>query len=349
MSTRSEDTLILYALTPGFYQFEEMNLIYESLQEFCDKKKAIDHSDRFNIVLFQEDGPNYLEDFTLNPENIIIALKSLEPMIVEANMSGGIMVSATFIIDVFKYIPNKCFRIIILTDNGTLEIPEIYIPVLDNIIDKIKDMPLIIDIVRIKVDKFEDDLKLSGLINKTRGHLHHVQELNELSPILSALAEKKTFSTFSLSNNDCSDEIPIENIPFYNNLAEEPKLIIDEQTCSICFKKDKNALVQCPNCEIISHKICWSLWAKNSNIGIFNIFRCHNCFQLLKLDDEFVYMVHTGQLKAIEEIKVEVMDLHEFEETIEAQDGPKIIAVEDPLAIFKEESDNDIRIIEDDE
>jgi hypothetical protein len=349
MTTRSEDTLILYALTPGYYHPEEMSLIYESLQEFCDKKKATDHSDRFNIVLFQEDGPNYLEDFTLNPENVLIALKSLEPMIVEANMSGGIMVSATFIIDVFKNIPNKCFRMVILTDNGTIEIPDIYIPVLDNIIDKVKEMPLIIDIVRIKVDKYEDDLKLSGLISKTRGHLHHVQDLNELYPILNNLAEKKTFSTFSLTDDECSDEIPIENFTFYNNLAEEPNLIIDEQTCSICFKKDNNALVQCPNCDTIAHKICWSLWAKNSNIGIFNIFRCHNCFQLLKLDDEFVYMVHTGELKAVEEIKVEVMDLHEFEETIESQEGPKIIAVEDPLAMFKEELDEDIRIIEDDE
>lgn len=349
MSTRSEDTLIFYALTPGNYQPEEMGIIYESLKAFCDKKKEIDHSDRFNIIFFQDDGPNYLEDFTLNPENILIALQSLEPMIVKANMSGGLMVSATFIIDVYKKIPNKCFRIIILTDNDTLEIPDIYVPVVGNIIEKIKDLPLIIDILRIKVNNYEDDIKLSELINKTRGHLHDVQDLNELSLVLNDLAEKKIISTFSLSEDSYSDEIPIENFAFYNNLAVDPKLVIDNQTCSICFKKDNKALVQCPNCETTSHKTCWALWAKNSNIGIFNIFRCHTCFQLLKLDDEFVYKVHTGQLESVEEIRVKVMDLHEFEETIEAQEGPKIIAVEDPLAMFQEEDNDDIIIIEDDE
>ncbi|MFX1276991.1 MAG: hypothetical protein ACFFBP_14540 [Promethearchaeota archaeon] len=347
MSTRSEDTLIFYALTPGHYQPDEMRIIYDSLKEFCDKKKNIDNSDRFNIVLFQEDGPNYLEDFTLNPENILIALESLEPMIVRANMSGGIMVSATFIIDVFKKIPNKCFRMIILTDNYTHEIPDIYIPVLDNILEKIKDMPLIVDILRINVNNYEEDLKLSELIKKTRGKLHEVQNLNELSLILDLLAEKKTFSTYSLSDDMYPDEIPIENHLFYKNLADDPILKIDKQTCSICFKKDNNAIVQCPNCETTSHKICWALWSKNSNIGIFNIFRCHTCFHLLKLDDDFVYMVHTGQLKAIEEIKVDVMDLHEFEESIEAEDGPKIIAVEDPMAMLFDKNDDDIRIIDD--
>ncbi len=341
MTTRSEDSLIFYALTPGNYQPGEMRTVYDSLKAFCDKKKEIDQSDRFNIVIYQDDGPNYLEDFTLNPENILIALESLEPMIVRANMSGGIMVSATFIIDVFKNIPNKCFRMIILTDNGTLEIPEVYIPVLDNLIDKIKDMPLIIDIIRIKVNNHDDDMKLSELITKTRGHLHHVQDLNDLLPLLNDLAEKKTFSSFSLSDDTFSEEIPIENFPFYNNLAVDPKLVIDKHTCSICFKKGTNAIVQCPNCDTTSHKICWALWAKTSNIGVFNIFRCHTCFQLLKLDEDFVYMVHTGQLKAIEEIKVEVMDLKEFEETLEALDGPKIISVEDPLAMFDDDLDGD--------
>ena len=114
MTTKSEDILLFYALTPG-YNHEEKNAIYNALEDFLNRKKVLDPSDRFNIVIFHEDGPNYLEDFTLNPENIMLALKTLEPMISKANMSGGIMVSVTFIIDVFKKIPDKCFRIIILS------------------------------------------------------------------------------------------------------------------------------------------------------------------------------------------------------------------------------------------
>ena len=76
--TRSEDTLILNAFTPGVTFMEP---VYNAVEHFCKIKKKIDESSRFNIILFQEDGPNYLEHFTLNPKNILIALKSLEPVI----------------------------------------------------------------------------------------------------------------------------------------------------------------------------------------------------------------------------------------------------------------------------
>ena len=86
VKTRSEDTLILNGFTPGE---TAMGLVYEALENFCEIKKSIDESSRFNIILFQEEGPNYLEHFTLNPENILIALKSLEPVIVKGNIGGG--------------------------------------------------------------------------------------------------------------------------------------------------------------------------------------------------------------------------------------------------------------------
>ena len=123
-------------------------------------------------------------------------------------------------------------------------------------------------------------------------------------------------------------------------------MLVDEQTCSVCFKKDTKAIVQCPNCETKSHKVCWALWAKTSNIGIFNLFRCHNCFRLLRFDEEFVYNVHTGKIQAVEEIKIEVMDLQDFEESLELDEGPKIIQVEDPLAMLDED---DIKIVYDDD
>ena len=68
--TRSEDTLILNAFTLGVTFMEP---VYNAVEHFCEIKKKIDESSRFNIILFQEDGPNYLEHFTLNPKNILIA------------------------------------------------------------------------------------------------------------------------------------------------------------------------------------------------------------------------------------------------------------------------------------
>ena len=344
--TRSEDTLIFNGLTPGVTDFL---IVYDALKEFLDKKKSMDQSDRFNVILFQEDGPNYLEDFTLNPENVLIALKSLEPMLARANIAGGIMVAITFIIDVFKKISDKCFRLVILTDQGSYKIPEQYVPVLENLIDQVKDMPFIIDIVRVKVNDPVEDLKLLDLVRRTSGNLHEIFDIRDLISVLDKLAEKRSFSSFSLYDEDINTEIQYEHYPFYEHLAADPILLCATGTCSICFKEDKKDLVQCPSCETIAHKSCWAQWAKTSNIGISNLFRCHNCFNLIKLDREYVHLVQSGSMPSVEEIKVEVVDLQEYEESLETSEGPKIISVEDPMAIFYRGLDDDVIVVKDDD
>jgi len=336
--TRSEDTLIFNGLTPGITDFL---IVYDALKEFLEKKKEMDHSDRFNVILFQEDGPNYLEEFTLNPENVLIALKSLEPMLSRANIAGGIMVAITFIIDVFKKISDKCFRLIILTDKGSYKIPDQYVPVLENLIDQVKDMPFIIDIIRVNINDPVEDLKLLDLVRRTSGNLHEIFDVRDLTSILDKLAQKQSFSSFSLYGEDINTEIQYENYPFYENLAADPILLHAIGTCSICFKQSDKDLVQCPSCETVAHKSCWAQWAKTSNIGIFNLFRCHNCFNLIKLDKEYVQMVQSGRVPSIEEIKVDVIDLQEFQENLETTEGPKIISVEDPMAIFYREYKDD--------
>ena len=147
--TRSEDTLILFALTPGI---TSMTPVYNALTLLSNLKKDGDSSSRFNIIFFQEDGPNYLENFTLNAEYIVMALKSLEPVIVKGNVGGGIFLGISIIIDVFKKVSEKSFRLIILTDSGTPKIAKLYMPILETMIDQIKGMPFFIDIVRIDVE-----------------------------------------------------------------------------------------------------------------------------------------------------------------------------------------------------
>ena len=75
-ATRSEDTLIFFAIDP---KVSDIKKVYEAILAFCEAKKTADRTDRFNIVIFQEDGPNYFEDFTLNPQHVMIGLQSLEP------------------------------------------------------------------------------------------------------------------------------------------------------------------------------------------------------------------------------------------------------------------------------
>ena len=125
--TRSEDCLIFNGLTP---KITKISRAYEAIATFMRKKQAIDMSDRFNFISFQENGPSYLDHFTFEPELILNTLKSLERNFVRANIAGGIFVAITFIIDVFKKISEKVFRLIILADDGSHKIPFHYLPVL---------------------------------------------------------------------------------------------------------------------------------------------------------------------------------------------------------------------------
>ena len=129
--TKSEDCLIFYGLTP---KISKKKLIHNGLLEFMKEKQAIDPSDRFNLILFNKDGPNYLEHFTFDPNLILKTLKSLERSMVKANIASGIFVATTFIIEVFKRITEKLFRLLILIDNETDDVPSQFMPVLENLL-----------------------------------------------------------------------------------------------------------------------------------------------------------------------------------------------------------------------
>ena len=352
MVYRSEDTLIIYGLTPGIMDTAP---IHKTLTEFCKKKKLMFSSNRFNIIVFLKDGPNYLENFTLNPEHILIALKSLEEDLVKGNISAGIFLAIKLIIEVFKSIPERSFHLIIILDSESNEIPNDKVPALNNVIDKVKEMPLVIDIVSINADNPSEDLKLKKIAGRTGGDLYKIKKVKELFSILNKLAEKKEFAAISAFEKSVS-HITEENFPFYENFAENPLEVEEMRTCSICYQKHMN-LIQCTKCNTYAHKNCWALWSKMAHIGIPNVFRCHNCFNLLKLDKELVEMVHSGILiyeerqlvdvqKYLDDIKV--IDVERYLKSLEDREGPKVVHIEYPMINLNIE-DDDITIIIDDD
>ncbi len=102
--TKSEDCLIFYSLTP---EVTKLKQVYSSLEEFMKKKQANDLSDRFNLIVFEKDGPYYLEDFTFDSDYILKHLKSTSNDFGKSNIAGGIFIAITFIIEVYKKISEK--------------------------------------------------------------------------------------------------------------------------------------------------------------------------------------------------------------------------------------------------
>ncbi|MFX0008591.1 MAG: hypothetical protein ACFFAV_17910, partial [Candidatus Hermodarchaeota archaeon] len=58
---KSEDCLIFYAFTP---EFTRLKNVEDAIADFMKNKQLIDPSDRFNLIVFSRDGPNYLNNFT---------------------------------------------------------------------------------------------------------------------------------------------------------------------------------------------------------------------------------------------------------------------------------------------
>jgi hypothetical protein len=326
----SEDTMIFIGFTPKIAKIKSLDKI---LQEFANAKQTIDPSQRFNLILFQESGPIYLDDFTLDFNNVLSLLKKYEKKNVQANIAGGIMLTGTFINEVYKRISEKAFRLIILMDKRSISIPEYYYDILYELLDKLKDMPFYLDILWLGEEDEEIFPKLENFAKRYGGHAYEIRNPKTLQDILFDLAKGKTLDENQYRTT--VKEISEANITFYENLAKKPDILLTSEKCSICFKKNDVTVVKCPNCDTIAHLSCWALWAQTSSIGIPYIFRCHNCYHLIKLDKNFVEIVQTGKISA-PKIEFKKRDKLKYLKRLESKRKLQVIKAEDPLSIPKQ-------------
>jgi hypothetical protein len=327
--TKSEDCLIFYSLTP---ELTEVKNVYDSILEFMEKKQAKDPSDRFNLILFLPDGPNYLDHFTFDTNHILSMLKSVENDITKANIAGGVFVATTFVIEVYKKISEKIFRLLIIVDDGSYAIPSQYLPALEELIDKVKEMPFFIDVIFIGHPDYEERKNLTKLVNLSKGEYYEISDIKELNPMLMELSYKKKITIPAFAKQE-TRRINEENQPFYINLADDPEGVTELSTCSICFQQGNEGIVRCPSCHTVVHEVCWAQWAETSNIGIPHVYRCHNCFNIVKLDKNYIIDVQTGKIPTIAELKkIEKKNVVEYLREIEAQSKPQIVQTEDPFA-----------------
>ena len=287
---RSEDIVIFNGLTS---ENTELTVFFEALETFFKKKLSIDSSDRFNFILFEERKPNFLEDFTNDYERLLSALKSLKAINIKVDIASALFGAVPLFIDEYKKMGDKSFRLIMFVDSGTPKVSDFHIPIIEDLIDKIKEqMMFFIDIVGINTEDPLEEAKITKLANKTKGDFYKIKDIYHLAENLILLSEKKEIKSIGTLDKDGSSSDELNS--FYEYFAQDPIPIDVVKTCSVCFIKDKEQLVKCPICGTIAHKSCWANWAKTSHIGIPHLFRCHNCYNLMKLDREFVLKVQLG-------------------------------------------------------
>ena len=286
--SKPEDTIVFLATSP---RLKDAELILDSLGNFFITKSEEDPSDRFNIITFNKNGIVYFENFTRYGEELFNFIKEIIPQIQNINLIDGISLALNLFIDVFKNISGRVFRLIILTDRKTenLEISEY----LWELVKYVGTLPLAIDIVRLGVYEITEDKKLKRFIEPTGGSMYYYDSIEDAEKILIDLAKKKDFSKSKLSLGDCA--VTEDNRGFIDYLAadlEKLPMMTDEIStirCQICGNQEN--LYECPQCGVTSHLECLAHWANYSLIGelLPHIFRCQNCFRLLRLDQKILW------------------------------------------------------------
>ncbi|MHA1727779.1 MAG: hypothetical protein ACTSWY_03495 [Promethearchaeota archaeon] len=342
-AVRSEDTLIFFALSK---EVSKISSILESVNKFFETKQGIDPTDRFNFIAFIKNKPVYLEDFTFNAPLVISEVNKLIPEMTAINMAGGLFVAITFIIDVFKIVGGKTFRLIILTDNKTPKLRNI--EVVQDLIEKIVSFPFFVDIIRLNVKDPKEDIKLMRLAKVSGGNIYHATSEKDAARILRDLVQKKKIQLRGYVDSK-KVFISDENEFFFENIAESPKPVIKENIsmkCQICgLHKDpdfEGNLYKCGKCGVTIHRECLAKWANFSNVsGLPHLFRCQNCFNLIKLPKDFVEAIQSGR-KPEEQIIDEVLFSEIADVLLEREKKKgklKIIQAENPFPSISGDED----------
>ncbi|MFX0099583.1 MAG: hypothetical protein ACFFCS_08375 [Candidatus Hodarchaeota archaeon] len=282
---RSEDTIIALDFEPKNVKMKQIKTV---LKQFFHKKTAADSSDRYNLVLFRG-NPSYLEDFTFKTDYI---LSLIDEELASANtvpVESCIFMALTFIIEVYKNVGNKFFRIIIITDQDMKPVMTEFM--VKDLLAITKEMPVYIDILRLNVkeEKDENKDKLATIINWSKGgELIYLPKIKKLEEEMLHLADKKYNEEDDVFEEVKEIKIPDEHSSFYEEISKDPKMLEDKSLqCMACFKP--GLMYECPHCNNVKmHEDCWAHWSSSSNIGVRNVFRCPICFGLLKLPRGFI-------------------------------------------------------------
>jgi len=293
---KAEEIIFYLDLSSNFLKKKN---VLKGIKEFIEEKNKykISSPSKYGVVLFQADD---------NPINVY-GKDTAEPLleIVENSWDSrekerSYLENGLF--EIFSYIfwksrtLKKYFRVIIITDKPS-ELPESYFNVVYALIVKAKKFSTFINIIRVgKEAEYSDTVKLKIISSETQGGVFYCSDDKHFLSVLTSLVKNKE------EFNIIKEEIPVlpRDQTFFEHLAvdlisldsddEEICSICNQETCPIC-DANTDEVNKCFNCNTKFHGCCASKYSLTNNIGFKHIFRCPQCSQLLKLDEEFVDMV----------------------------------------------------------
>ncbi|MEX2681189.1 MAG: hypothetical protein Q6373_006285 [Candidatus Sigynarchaeota archaeon] len=323
----SEDTLVFLAVDSNF---TSMDAIVKAMEDFFRLKSSLDPSDRFNIIFFTDKGPMYVEDFTFKWNELVELLKKNHDQIVNPSFESGLFIALTFILDIYKLVSGKYFRILVIKDGSVPEITKDFL--VTDLINKVAPMPVFLDVIVLGMYDDPDNEKIQNMINMSKGgKMLSATTFEEFQRMLREAAETKLEIKVGRWDKKPDFKMDPEHKEFFEQLSAplEPVEHYDPgMKCTVCFKPTSpvggtEALVRCPACRTAFHDTCLVSWANQSNIGIDNVFRCPICFYLINLPEFLIEEVNRGQYEGFESMLQEI----DQDELLKAKDAGRALNV----------------------
>ena len=82
------------------------------------------------------------------------------------------------------------------------------------------------------------------LITQPQKKLYDIKTPKMLEETMMRLANKKTYSEEPYFMSSGQRGIPEERKPFYENLADDPKILVTLETCSICLRTNLSSNIE---------------------------------------------------------------------------------------------------------
>ncbi len=269
----------------------------KTIKNFVEQKQVIDPKDRTCLATYGSKTQK-LSDFTNDPAAIIDSFKNIE-ISGQGEIEEGLAFAIQQLVKEIRKIGGKVPRIFVITDDQRTEMGER----LEKIGKLAKGLGIFIDVAHMGNPKKETCMK--KLTKLTDGEYAYFNNEKALINAGTGYASKKQLQNESYVAKTEKKPPPLVNEVAVElrkpNLGELKDLMRGEkiEKCQICYQEKcpkcsahfYSCGRYCPACGRPIHLHCATMWAQKSPEAGENIFRCPNCYFLLRVPKSVVKLM----------------------------------------------------------
>jgi hypothetical protein len=294
-----EDTVILWDCSRSMMRTDfkpsRLRVAQKLIKIFIEKKIAIDYKDSIAVALFGS-RTKRISDFSSDVSYLFGSLANFE-ISGHSNVEDGIALALQLLIAQIRKIGGKTPRIMIFTDNSSVESDFKRIEHLANVS---KNLGVFIDVCQIGAPKSDEGRNvLKELAYSTNAEYAFFKNNDALFFAAEGFASKKgvketDYFDPNREDSQIAPDITKVSVDLRRPTINEIRTMMKEKTdnkCQICYQNTCPTCSSpfyacgrfCPSCNRPIHLHCATLWAEKSDFNKKNVFRCPFCYFLLKV------------------------------------------------------------------